>query len=75
METPKRKASPARIAANERWEAKAYDKVLIRFPKGTKERIQDTGETINGYVVRCVLTSLDASEATRANTKPQTDAD
>lgn len=58
METPKRKASPARMAANERWEAKAYDRVLIRFPKGTKERIQGTGESVNGYVVRVVLDSL-----------------
>lgn len=60
MEMPKRKASPARIAANERWEAKAYDRVLIRFPKGTKDRIQATGETVNGFTVRAVLDKLQA---------------
>ena len=58
METPKRKASPARMAANERWENKAYDKALIRFPKGTRERIKATGQSVNGYVVRVVLASL-----------------
>ena len=62
METPKRKASPARIAANERWEAKAYDKVLIRFPKGTKERIKDTGQTVNGFTVSAVLKRLEEME-------------
>lgn len=63
MESPKRKATPARIAANERWEAKAYDKVLIRFPKGTKDRITATGESLNGFTVSAVLAKLDLMEA------------
>ena len=63
MESPKRKATPARIAANERWEAKAYDKVLIRFPKGTKDRITATGESLNGFTVSAVLAKLELMEA------------
>lgn len=62
MEMPKRKASAARMAANERWESKAYDRIMIRFPKGTRDRIKSTGESINGYVVRCVLSRLDDQE-------------
>lgn len=56
------KTTKAHIRATEKWEAKAYDKVLIRFPKGTRERIKTTGQTVNGYVVRCVLASLGDTE-------------
>ena len=62
METPKRKASAAKMAATERWESKAYDRIMIRFPKGTRERIKTTGQSVNGYVVRCVLASLGDTE-------------
>ena len=41
------------------WEADNYDKVLIRFPAGTKARIQATGDTVNGFTVRAVLDKLD----------------
>ena len=69
METPKRKASVAKMAATERWESKAYDRIMIRFPKGTRERIKSTGQSINGYIVRCVLASLGNTE-TPEDTQP-----
>lgn len=62
MEEPKRKASAARMAANERWEAKAYDKILVRLPKGTKERIQAVSSSVNGFVRDAVLASLRETE-------------
>lgn len=62
METPKRKASAAKMAATERWESKAYDRIMIRFPKGTRARIKSTGESVNGYVVRHILASLGDTE-------------
>lgn len=62
MDEPKRKASPARIAANERWEAKAYDKILVRLPKGTKERIQVVSPSVNGFIKQAVLQSLTEAE-------------
>ncbi len=59
----KRKVSEAQKRATAKYEAANYDKVLIRFPKGTKERIAATGDTLNGYVVRAVLDKLDNLES------------
>ena len=42
-----------------KWEKENYDKVLVRFPKGTKERIKETGDSVNGFVVKAVLDKLD----------------
>ena len=56
------KVSAAQARATAKWEAANYDKVLIRFPKGTKDRITATGETVNGIVKRLVLSWLDAQE-------------
>lgn len=50
--------SDAQKRATKNFEDKAYDKVLVRFPKGTKERIQATGESVNGYIVKSVLDNL-----------------
>lgn len=38
---------------------KAYDNILVRFPKGTKERIQSTGEAVNGYINKSVKEKLE----------------
>ena len=41
-----------------------YDRVSITLPKGTKERIREKGETLNGYITRLVLANLgEVSEA------------
>ncbi len=55
----KKKATAAHMKATAKWEKENYDKVLVRFPKGTKDRILDTGNTINGFVVQAVLEKLD----------------
>jgi hypothetical protein len=52
------KVSAAQARATAKWEAANYDRVLIRFPKGTKELIQATGETVNGFTVKAVLEKL-----------------
>lgn len=41
-----------------------YDRVSITLPKGTKERIKGTGESINGFVCRLVVSELDRLEKT-----------
>lgn len=41
-----------------------YDRVSITLPKGTKERIKATGESINGFVCRLVTDELDRLEKT-----------
>ena len=58
----KKKASEARMRATAKWESKVYDKALIRFPIGTKERITALGHTLNGYTVKAVLEALERDE-------------
>lgn len=53
-------ASEARMRATAKYEKKKYDKILLRLPKGTKERIRAAGETsLNGYIVKLILADLD----------------
>lgn len=39
-----------------------YDRISITLPKGTKERIHKTGESINGYITALVLADLERRE-------------
>lgn len=56
----------AQKRATAKYEKENYDKVLVRFPKGTKERIQSTGaESVNGYIIQCVLNSLETLPETQ----------
>ena len=52
------KNSKARIAANNRYNAKAYDRINIAVPKGNKDIIkahaENNGESINGFVNRAI---------------------
>lgn len=53
----------AQKKATAKYEKENYDKVLVRFPKGTKELIQKSGATsVNGYIIKCVLDSLATTE-------------
>ncbi len=54
--------SEAQKRATEAFEKKAYDKVLVRFPKGTKERIQNLSETVNGFIVDATLEKIKEEE-------------
>lgn len=46
--------SKAHQRATAKYDKKAYDQILVKFPKGTKEMIQMTGETVNGFINRAV---------------------
>lgn len=52
------KNSRARIAANNRYNAKAYDRVNIAIKKGMRDIIQDVaraqGLTLNGYIKKAI---------------------
>ncbi len=52
------KNSKARIEANNRYNAKAYDRINIAVPKGQKDIIkahaEQNGESINGFVNRTI---------------------
>lgn len=61
-QTTKAKATTAHMKATAKWEAANYDKALIRFPKGTNDRIKAQGFTINGYVNQLVKHDLDRRE-------------
>lgn len=58
----KKKASAAHIRATTKWEKENYDKVLVRFPKGTKDKIVKSGaKSVNGYIVEAVNEKLNKS--------------
>ena len=54
--------SEARHRANEKWNAKAYDEIKVRVPKGDKEKIQafaqGQGETVNGFINRLIVEAM-----------------
>lgn len=54
--------SKARLKATAKYEQANYDKVLVRLPKGTKDRIKRTGESMNGMITRLLLDELDRIE-------------
>lgn len=58
-----RKNSEARIKANNRYNAKAYDRINIAAPKGRKAEIkahaEQRGESINGFVNRAIAETIE----------------
>ncbi len=52
------KSSKARIAANNRYSAKAYDRLYPFVPKGRKAEIQaaaeEAGETLNEFIIKAI---------------------
>ena len=55
----KKKVSEAQMRATAEYEKKNYDKVLVRFPKGTKDKIANTGSSVNGFIVSAVNEKLE----------------
>lgn len=57
--------SEAQKRATAKFEKERYDKVLVRFPKGTKEKILNSGaESVNSFIIKCVLNALESSQNT-----------
>ena len=56
--------SAARLAANKRYNNKAYDHITIAVPKGTKDAIKATGNTINGYINKLIADDLERRQQT-----------
>ena len=63
---PVRESSEAQRRAVSKHDAEVVDKVTVRLPKGTKERIAETGMTVNAYVIEAVLEKLKRDEAEEA---------
>jgi len=57
-----------------RYEDKAYDKVLLRLPKGRKSELQThavrSGESLNGFINRAIREALER-DAAKDNTDTQ----
>ena len=55
---PENKNSKAKIAANNKYVAKAYDEIKVRVPKGDKDRIKahadSRNESVNGFIKRAI---------------------
>ena len=50
--------SKAQIAAVGRYEAKAYDKILLRLPKGEREKIQAAADKAGKSMNKCILDAV-----------------
>ena len=63
--------SEARHRANEKWNAKAYDEIKVRVPKGDKERIQvfvqENCETVNGFINRLIAEAMGVDKTAESN--------
>lgn len=51
--------SKAQKKATAKYEKENYDKILVRFPKGTKEKIQAKSDSVNGFIVNAVNKELE----------------
>lgn len=62
-----RKNSEARIRANNKYNAKAYDRINIAVPKGQKDIIQARatiqGKNVNAYVIEAISEKLERDKA------------
>lgn len=58
----------ARKKANAKYEAKAYDKTLIRLPKGRldeiRAHIEPAGESLNGFIGRAISETMERDSET-----------
>ena len=53
----------ARARAVAKYEKNNYDKVLLRLPKGKKEEIQATGQSLNGFITKAIDEKLNREKA------------
>jgi len=58
-------------AVKDRYNAKAYDDIRVRVPKGEKERIQAfaeaNGETVNGFINRLIAEAMGVDKTAEGN--------
>lgn len=54
--------SEAQKRATAKYEKLKYDKVMVRLPKGMKEKIQATGESLNGFIIKAITKELEGKQ-------------
>ena len=68
--------SKAQQKAQNKWIAKAYDRINLTVPKGQKERLQAHaeahGESVNGFINRAISETLERE--TRSDGQQEADA-
>lgn len=63
--------SEAQKKATAKYEKENYDKILTRFPKGTKDRILSTGaKSVNSFIIQAVVEKLGDKIPEENNIKP-----
>lgn len=60
-------ASKAQQKATAKYQKANYDLVNLRLPKGTKERIQKTGKSVNGFITEATIEKLEKDKASEEN--------
>lgn len=54
-------------AVKDKWNAKAYDEIKIRVPKGEKENVQahaaSRGESTNAFITRAIAAQMERDRA------------
>lgn len=59
----------ARTKANNKWNAKAYDRINLTVPKGQKDVIkahaENHGESVNGFINRAIAEAAEKDSAFR----------
>lgn len=70
--------SKAQKAATAKYEAKTYDKVLLRMPRGRKEIIQTHAEahseSVNSFINRAIDEAIERDESAPAASEGQREA-
>lgn len=59
MTDPKEQRRSVVRKAVAKFDAEKVDKATIRFPKGTKDKIQAAGRSLNSYTVEAVIEKMD----------------
>ena len=67
--------SKAQMAATAKYEAKAYDKILVRLPKGKKDKMQAhaeaRSESVNGFINRAITETMERDNGVPAASEGQ----
>ena len=56
-------ASEAQKRAIQKYEQEKVDRINCRLPKGMKEQIQETGASVNAFIIEAVQEKLDRLQA------------
>lgn len=62
--------SKAAQRATLKYQQRVYDRVSVLLPKGLKEQIQTTGESLNGFIKRVIIKELESIRQDKGHDLP-----